>query len=199
MCGRYTTGTEEENIRFKEIIDQVNEGLEVENAIKMRENGDVYPGDMAPVMLTDSSKNVYKGMRWGFEANGRLVINARSETASEKPMFARSVERMRCLVPVMGYYEWNARKEKFLFRDPNGEMLLLAGLYRYSSSGLREFTILTRDAYSAYGDIHDRMPLIIRDRDMWLNDNSCVKDLLNAGGDIKLDVTCQSPQQLSMF
>jgi len=199
MCGRYSTGTEMENIRFREIINEANRSLSAEKAIKQRASGDVYPGDIAPVMVTVSSRELYKWMRWGFDNNGKLVINARSETATEKPLFNRSIAAMRCLVPVMGYYEWNARKEKFLFADPNGEILLLAGLYRYAAGEIGEFTILTREAYGAYGEIHSRMPLIIREKDLWLHDNGRARQLLASGSDIKLDVICQSPQQLSMF
>ena len=199
MCGRYSTGTEVENIRFREIINEANKSLSEEKAIVLRENGDVYPGDYAPVMVTDSGIVRYEGMRWGFEINGRLVINARSETAAEKPLFRQSAENMRCLVPAAGYYEWNARKEKFMFTDPNGELLMLAGLYRYSIEGITEFTILTRDAYGAYADIHGRMPLIIRDSEMWLNDRNATAKLLSSGAGVRLDISCLSPQQLSMF
>ena len=199
MCGRYTTGTEVENIRFKEIIDEANRSLKGENTVAQRESGDIYPGDIAPVMVTVSSENLYKGMRWGFDVNGKLVINARSETALDKPMFRQSALTMRCLVPVFGYYEWNNRKEKFLFTDPNGDIILLAGLYRYSSTGIGEFTIITRDAVGEGSKIHDRMPLIIRDRDMWLHDSARTRDILASAGNVRLDIICQSSQQLSMF
>ena len=139
MCGRYTTGTEVENIHFREIMDEANRTMQGENEVILRENGDVYPGDVAPVMLTISSKSMFTGMRWGFDFDGKKVINARSETAHEKPAFRQSLAAMRCLVPVMGYYEWNARKEKFLFTDPNGDIFYLAGLYRFGEMDLRSF------------------------------------------------------------
>ncbi|MBQ4088654.1 MAG: SOS response-associated peptidase [Clostridia bacterium] len=199
MCGRYTTGTEVENIRFREIMDEANRTMQGENEVILRENGDVYPGDVAPVMLTISSKSMFTGMRWGFDFDGKKVINARSETAHEKPAFRQSLAAMRCLVPVMGYYEWNARKEKFLFTDPNGDIFYLAGLYRFGADGFKEFSILTRDAYGEYGEIHDRMPLIIREKELWLRDASQSRRLLAGGGDIKLDIICQSSQQISMF
>ena len=199
MCGRYTMGTEEENIRFKEIVEEANKSIKGNAAIAIRENGDVYPGDIAPVLATDSSKEYYRAMRWGFKTENRPVINARCETAAEKPMFRESMRSMRCLIPVMGYYEWNARKEKFLFMDPDGDLLMLAGLYRYSADGLPEFTIITREATGACGEIHGRMPLIIRDKDIWLREPLKAAALLRSGGSEKLDIICCSPQQLSMF
>lgn len=199
MCGRYTTGTEEENIRFREIMEEANASMGGEASVSMRQDGDVYPGDIAPVMLTKSSKTYYTGMRWGFNYNGKKVINARSETAHEKPAFRQSFAAMRCLVPVMGYYEWNSRKEKFLFTDPDREIIYLAGLYRFDATGFPEFTIITREAYGEYGDIHDRMPLIIREKEIWLRDAVLSRRLLMGGNDIKLNVMCQSSQQISMF
>ncbi len=199
MCGRYSTGTEVENIRFREIINEANANIIGDKLIIPRSDGDIYPGDLAPVAYTKSSIVQYTAMNWGFKYNGRLIINARSETADIKPMFSHSLNYMRCLVPAAGYYEWNSRNEKFFFADPNGEMLNLAGLFRYNTAGLPEFTILTRDAFGTYADIHSRMPLIIYEHDAWLNDTSAAKKLLNSGSDIKLDVICQSSQQLSMF
>jgi putative SOS response-associated peptidase YedK len=37
---------------------------------------------------------------------GSRLINARSETISEKPAFKRAFARRRCLLPADGYYEW---------------------------------------------------------------------------------------------
>ena len=192
-------GTEEENIRFKEIIDEANLSLHGENEIAAHENGNVYPGDFAPVAVTIRSNVKFLGMRWGFENSGKTVINARSETAREKPLFSRCLIESRCLVPCMGYYEWNPRKERFLFSDPNGEIIYMAGLYRMTASGEKQYTILTREAFGRYAEVHQRMPLIIGDRDTWLNDPGAATKLLASGGDVRLDMRCQTPQQLSMF
>ena len=199
MCGRYTTGTEVENIRFREIMEEANRSLGADEQINMRENGDFYPGDTAPVIITEGSVEKAAGMRWGFDMMGRKVINARSETAHEKPAFRQSLESMRCLVPVAGYYEWNTRKEKFLFREHSGDIFYLAGIYRFGNDAKREFSIITREAYGEYREIHSRMPLIIRDREMWLRDPAGARKMLAGGDDIKLDIVCQSSQQISMF
>ena len=53
-------------------------------------------------------------MRWGFPGfeKGKLLINARAETALERPTFRESVQDRRCIIPARGFYEWNKSKEK---------------------------------------------------------------------------------------
>ena len=41
---------------------------------------------------------------WSKECKG--LINARSETIEDKPSFSESFQRLRCLIPADGFYEW---------------------------------------------------------------------------------------------
>jgi putative SOS response-associated peptidase YedK len=199
MCGRYTTGTEIENIRFREIMEEANAAMKPGLRLADRPGGDVYPTDIAPAVIGAGEARRAVGMRWGFRSARGLVINARAETALEKPMFRESALERRCLLPAAGYYEWNARKERFLFRYPNREILYLAGLYRPGEDEVFEFAILTRDAYKEAREVHARMPLIIRDTNSWLFQKHAVPALLASGGDLALEITRQSPEQLTMF
>jgi len=52
-------------------------------------------------------------LRWGLipfwakdASGGSRMINARSETAAEKPAFRKSFEQRRCIIPADGFYEW---------------------------------------------------------------------------------------------
>lgn len=199
MCGTYRISTEEDNIYYRRVIENASRQMFDKNKKRICESGDVYPGDTAPIIYTDSSIMTFDCMRWGFDLNGKKIINARSETVLERPLFRESARSMRCIVPAIGYYEWNSKKEKFFFTDPNGEELAIAGLYRYAADGAREFAIITCEAYDAYGDIHPRMPLIIRERELWLNSFAESRKLLAAGNNVKLNIQCQSPRQISMF
>lgn len=142
--------------------------------------------------------------RWGLvpswardPAVGVRMINARSESAANKPSFAAALRARRCLVPARGYYEWQARgasggragaaragaaaapaKQPFFISDPSGAPLALAGLYeswRFPSGPqagrwLHTVTILTRAASEHLAPIHDRMPVVVPTewRGQWL-------------------------------
>jgi putative SOS response-associated peptidase YedK len=128
---------------------------------------------------------------------GSRLINARSETITEKPSFRAASARRRCLVPADGYFEWekiDGRKvPQFLYR-PDEQLLSFAGLYELWPDPERgeddpdrwmwSYTIITRTAPDAVGHIHDRSPVLVPPdlRADWLNpslvDPEQVKELL---------------------
>lgn len=114
--------------------------------------------------------------RWGLlgpwmkEANdpGRQ-INARSETAAEKPMFRDAFKRSRCLIPALGFYEWqkagSGPSRPFFVGLASGEPFGFAGLWRRSrladGTTTDTCTILTTEAHPSIRPIHHRMPVIL--------------------------------------
>jgi putative SOS response-associated peptidase YedK len=120
--------------------------------------------------------------RWGLVPSwakdrsiGSRLINARSETLTEKAAFKTAAARRRCLLPADGYYEWERRlgeKEKIPnYLHLGGEVLAFAGLYEFWRDPARAdddpdrwlltATIVTAPASDALGHIHDRTPVII--------------------------------------
>ena len=99
-------------------------------------------------------------MGWGFENPYRkgLVINARGESAGEKTLFKESLAKRRCIIPATGFYEWDSWKARFRFTEPDGSLVLLAGLWRPEADGPR-YTILTTEANRSMTPVHDRMPV----------------------------------------
>ncbi len=135
------------------------------------------PGrDIATVVPhPDTAGNLVRLMLWGLTPPwlkgrdaGTQLINARSETALEKPAFREAFLQRRCLVPVDGFYEWQKRdggSQPFLFRRHDGRPFALAGLWEpREQPGGRAFascTILTTAANSVMRPIHHRMPAIL--------------------------------------
>ena len=123
-----------------------------------KRSGEVNPTDAALVLAP--SKDLSPGafaMRWGYRLpDGHLVINARSETARSRPLFADGMRRRRCAVPVSGYIEWDrsgTTRRKYKVDGGTAEPLFLAGLYRPAEKGA-EFTVLTRSPSDAVAALH---------------------------------------------
>lgn len=107
MCGRFFFDpddmSDEELIALLDREQEKNAlAEEGEEALKF---GEVYPGDYAAVIaLNRKSERSAFVMRWGYHVNRRLIINARSETAAEKPLFQQSMRERRCLIPASAYF-----------------------------------------------------------------------------------------------
>jgi len=155
MCGRYYIDTDDPEMRA--IADGVGRYGNVAA-------GEVFPTNVAPVV---SPKGTLAAMRWGFTFPGGKspVINARSETAREKPMFRRPMVSGRCLIPASWYYEWEkqrSKKVKYAVKPPGEHNIFMAGLSAEDrDTGQECFVILTRPAWEGIAFIHDRMPVIL--------------------------------------
>jgi putative SOS response-associated peptidase YedK len=113
----------------------------------------------------------------GDPAIGHRLINARADTASEKPAFRGPFRHRRCLVMADGFYEWQkqgSRKQPFYIRRQDDRPFALAGLWDHWDRGEEPFdtcTILTTEANDILSPIHDRMPVILDPADyaLWLD------------------------------
>lgn len=137
---------------------------------------------------------------WAKDRRGAArLINARSETVTEKPAFRRAAAARRCLLPADGYYEWQRTpdgKVPYFLHDPDGAPLAMAGLYELWRDPERAeddpdrwvwtTTVITREATDLLGGIHDRTPVLVppEARDAWLDcrsgDAATARELLDA-------------------
>lgn len=157
MCGRYNF-TVEQREEMREILKKLNKKFPG----KSIKEGDIYPTDEAPMLIGNNDKIETTLGSWGYPKIGQkgVLINARGETAFEKPTFRESTLYRRCIIPSSGFYEWNEEKKKFWFQMKNERPLYMAGLYNYYNDAI-QFVILTTPANASMWDIHDRMPLVV--------------------------------------
>ena len=135
----------------------------------MKTEGEIRPADLVPVLATSrAGKPAVFPMLWGFQGKQSLLINARAETAAEKPAFRDSWQSHRCAVPASWYYEWEHLSSpdgktrtgrKYLIQPEGSALSWLAGLYRLED-GLPRFTVLTQEPSPEVRAIHDRMPVL---------------------------------------
>lgn len=115
-------------------------------------------------------------LRWGLIPSwskdatvGQRMINARVETAAEKPSFRAAWKARRCIVPATGWYEWQtteAGKRAWLLRRADSPFTPMAGLWEswQDPAGgriLDTFTILTTEAVPELASVHNRMPVVL--------------------------------------
>lgn len=177
MCGRFVLYSNLEDIRQAFDIQQVR--WEPEPSYNIAPTQDV------AVVVRREAGNSLEKMRWGLIPSwakdpkvGSRMINARSETLSEKPSFKRPLKSQRCLVVADGFYEWAKTehgKVPMFIRSKFGRPFGFAGLYDTWGSPEDEIitscTIVTTQANDFMQPIHERMPLILRESEeaVWLD------------------------------
>ncbi len=187
MCGRYTLAAPNPA--------EVRARFAIADSVPVRQRFNVAPGDEVLTVTTDRDGQPRGDLlRWGLVPSwaqtpeiGMKMINARVETAAERPAFRRAFERFRCLIVADGFYEWQAAaghsaerprpgsKQPFHITRQDGRPFAFAGLWSIwharDGARLRTCTIITAAANPRIAPLHDRMPVIL-DRDAeaaWLD------------------------------
>ncbi len=192
MCGRYAFDDPKEIFEVRMLLEEIAE-IFGEQAASSVKTGEVFPADTAAVLAQNGESARAEPMAWGYPLPGtsRPVINARSETLMEKPMFRGSVMSKKLLIPCTGFYEWQTsgkQKIKYHIRLQDSDFFYLAGLYRaYQFRDLvyNRFVIITSPSAGAMQDIHHRMPLIISkdQKAVWLNAKDNITGIIRTFND----------------
>lgn len=162
MCGRFYIEAEDTPEQLRRLLDEAEE-----RAGEPLPVGEIAPGSRTAVVAASrrDRRPAAFPMRWGYPAEGgRLLINARSETAAVRPTFSASLRERRCLIPASAWFEWDHRTRPMAkYRiAPRGEAwFFLAGLYRLTGLRESEYTVLTREAVDGLHDMHPRMPVVL--------------------------------------
>ncbi|MDD5935301.1 MAG: SOS response-associated peptidase family protein [Clostridiales bacterium] len=169
MCGRYYVD-EESNQELLKIIRNLDKrlqtsGSKTQNTPYHIKTGEIYPSDIVPIISNGKNSPCYEAMSWGFtNPNYRsLIINARSESANQKPLFSKSLKEYRAVVPASGFFEWshNEDKTKYYFTDPDDPIMYMAAIAK-PDFNLSRFVILTTAANKSMEPIHNRMPVLLK-------------------------------------
>ena len=179
----------------------VEKELELPERMLTLPAGDVVPGMAAGALVFGKEKMDIRvrDLYWGLRARDKkLVINARAESVLEKPMFSESIRSRRCILPALGFYEWDGDKTKYTFTRKDGSPLYLAGLYDMSDNR-DSFVILTTEANSSMSPVHDRMPVIIDGNNVreYLRESNAALDMIREKMP-ELERKCDY-EQLSLF
>jgi len=176
MCGRYTQTKAGEAIARTFRLSQPP-------APNPRYN--IAPTQPVSAIAQTNQDREYRIFQWGLipswakdPAIGNRMINARAETAAEKPSFRTAFKRRRCLVIADGFYEWKRegkQKQPYYIQMADQSLFGMAGLWEVWESGdgsyIESCTILTTEPNALMQPIHNRMPVILspQDYDHWLD------------------------------
>lgn len=174
MCGRFTL-----TLDPGEIQELLGLGPFI-HIVQPRYN--IAPSQPIPVVKDAESKSV-ELYRWGLVPSwaddpsiGSRMINARSETAHEKPSFRAAFKYRRCLILADGFFEWHVKekgapKTPYLFKLKNDHPFTFAGLFEHWQSRdggeLHTCTILTCPPNTLVEDYHNRMPVLLGEDARW--------------------------------
>lgn len=175
MCGRYTLRKRPEEVAISE--DQSYRVRPASPGDDFAPRFNIAPTQSNLVLRRNANEWELESskLRWGLVPSwsksaqtASPIINARSETVTEKPSFRAAFQRRRCLVPADGFYEWKKSRSgpaPYFFHLKDDSIFYMAGIWEVWLGELGEriesFTILTTHANSLMAKFHDRMPVIL--------------------------------------
>jgi putative SOS response-associated peptidase YedK len=133
MCGRFTR-----MYTWQELVELYHLTMAPSSNLEPRYN--ICPTDTIDVVVAGGGQRALLPMRWGLipgwwnkplKEMKLATFNARSDSIADRPMFAESFARRRCLIPASGYYEWVTRpggKQPYYFTRRDGQIITIAGI-----------------------------------------------------------------------
>ncbi len=173
MCGRYILKTSPEHLQELFRIQRLKYRPEPQYNIAPTQQ-------VAAVVQSAKGTRGLIPLQWGlippWSKDGKPMINARSESAHEKPSFREAFRHQRCLIPANGFYEWKKHdKQPVFIYAKDQDTVAFAGLYSFwvnpKGEKIASCAILTTEANATIHDIHHRMPVMLHPEhyDTWLN------------------------------
>lgn len=197
MCGRFVAATDPDGLARFFVVDERHDG-------DVAASYNVAPTDTVRAIAEHGGRRHLVALRWGLvphwsdgSRSGPPLINARRETAAERPAFRDALRRRRCLVPADGFYEWlrhdDGGRTPYFVHPTDRPAFAFAGLWDVwrdpqspDAPPLRSCTILTTAAEASLEQLHGRMPVVLpaASWDAWLDrdttDAEAVRGVLDA-------------------
>jgi len=171
MCGRYL---------FTSPPEAARQVFDVDVRANFPPRWNIAPTQpIAIVRLNEKRAREFALVRWGFipswakkdyfeKVGTKPLINARGETALEKPTFRSAFKRRRCLAPADGFYEWRTEKggrQPYLIQPATGALFAFAGLWETAhdpdGGEIDTAAILTVEAGPDVAALHNREPVVV--------------------------------------
>jgi putative SOS response-associated peptidase YedK len=175
MCGRFTIMLDADDLKESMGLSSVPDDW--------RPRFNIAP-TQAVAVVADAQLRQAEWMRWGLIPSwakdmeiGNRLINARSETVTEKSSFRAAFSRRRCILLADGFYEWLRSADKkvpsipYHFHRKDRKPFGFAGLWETwrnpAGEEIRSCTILTTSANEVVRPVHNRMPVLLDGADLW--------------------------------
>jgi putative SOS response-associated peptidase YedK len=182
MCDRYVSPTLAEMERYWTLSD-----AQRANLLAGYDRHNIMPPASVPIIFAGEEESQMCLARWGLVPSWwhqkkmpPATFNARVEDAATKPVWRQAAKKSRCLIPAIGWYEWQPlltrnmatggmkieMKQPYFLHLPGRQVFAFAGLMtRWKAAGsdadLYSTAIVTRSAEGVAAEIHSRMPLIL--------------------------------------
>lgn len=174
MCGRYFIKLDD-SIEFVALKKKI-----AEKQLNNYQENEVFPSQLALVLINGKGEYDVDVKRWGIDMNKGMLINARSESITEKWTF-KKILKNRCVIVANGFYEWvknGNKKEKIYIQKDKNKLMYLAGIFNEGN----QFVILTGESELDMKHVHHRVPLILKESE--------IEPYLK--GELELDVDCEN-------
>lgn len=116
---------------------------------------------------------MFANFQWGIipdwaKSKSNILTNTKSEEILDKPTWIESFKRRRCLLPATSFFEpanVDGRKYQMEFSLKDGSPFAFAGVWQKTEmfgEKLNCCSILTCKPNELVGEIHERMPVLLR-------------------------------------
>lgn len=200
MCGRFA------QVIKRDKLAKLERELKLGHKIpELVENYNVAPTHTVGAFVEQAQGRYLGFFRWGLipswmrELPQSAIINARRESLAEKPSFRGALVRRRCVIPALGFYEFEkGSKQPYFIHYADDSPMLMAGIYDAWSGADGSFVpslaIITMDANLQMSSLHHRMPVLLDPEaaNIWLDskieDTSRMQLLIQNSGQMPLNI-----------